>query len=69
MTTDDYNDIVELKNEIAELSAELIQTIHNPIEQLIARVNSTLFECQRRTLGIFPDEISQDAVDAIEYFL
>lgn len=69
----EFNEIVELKNRIAELTANLKRATSaladDPTERLIARVEETLFECQRRVLGIFPDEISQDAVDAIEYFV
>ena len=68
----EFNEIVELKNRIAELTANLKRATSaladDPTERLIARVEETLFECQRRVLGIFPDEISQDAVNAIEYF-
>ena len=68
----EFNEIVELKNRIAELTANLKRATSaladDPTERLIARVEETLFECQRIALGIFPDEISQDAVDAIEYF-
>lgn len=59
-------------DEIAELTANLKRATSaltdDPTERLIARVEQTLFECQRRVLGIFPDEISQDAADAIEFF-
>lgn len=69
---DEFDEIVELKNRIAELTANLKRATSaladDPTERLIARVEQTLFECQKRAFGIFPDEISQDAVDAIKYF-
>ena len=68
----EFNEIAELKNQIAELTANLKRATSaladDPTERLIARVEETLYECQRRALGIFPDEISQDAADAIKYF-
>ena len=68
----EFDEIAKLKNRIAELTANLKRATSaladDPTERLIARVEETLFECQRRALGIFPDEISYDAVNAIEYF-
>lgn len=59
-------------DEIAELTANLKRATSaladDPTERLIARVEETLLECKMRAFGIFPDEISQDAADAIEFF-
>ena len=61
------NDVIKLTDELRQLATELKQAVDNPTEQLIDKINQTLSECRGRAYAIFPFDISQDAIDAIEY--